>query len=194
VTVRTNISPITDDDIYLFNEGTHARMYERLGAHLQKRGTHFGVWAPSAHEVSVVGDFNGWDAKAHVLSPRGSSGIWEGVIEEAGNGTLYKFRINGSLEKTDPFGAFYEVAPKTAAIVWDLDYDWSDRKWMSTRADRNDLYAPMSIYEVHMGSWRHKAQGESLSYREIAEPLADHVEGCGFTHVEFLPVTEHPFY
>jgi len=194
VTVRTNLSPITDDDIYLFNEGTHARMYEKLGAQLQKRGTHFAVWAPSAREVSVVGDFNGWDAKAHVLSPRGSSGIWEGLVAEASNGTLYKFRINGSLEKTDPYGAFYEVAPKTAAIVWDLDYEWQDRAWMSTRADRNDLYAPMSIYEVHIGSWRHKAGNESLSYRELAEPLADHVLRCGFTHVEFLPVTEHPFY
>ena len=194
MTVRTNLSPITDDDIYLFNEGTHARMYEKLGAQLQKRGTHFAVWAPSAREVSVVGDFNGWDAKAHVLSPRGSSGIWEGLVTEATNGTLYKFRINGSLEKTDPYGAFYEVAPKTAAIVWDLDYEWQDRAWMSTRADRNDLYAPMSIYEVHIGSWRHKAGNESLSYRELAEPLADHVLRCGFTHVEFLPVTEHPFY
>ncbi len=194
MTIRTDSSPITEDDLYLFNEGTHARMYEKLGARLQKRGTHFAVWAPSAYRVSVAGDFNGWDAVAHLLEPRGSSGIWEGVIDEASNGSLYKFRINDSLEKTDPYGSFYEIAPKQAAIVWDLSYDWSDAEWMSSRANRNDLYAPMSIYEVHMGSWRHKAQGESLSYRELAEPLADHVLGCGFTHVEFLPVTEHPFY
>jgi 1,4-alpha-glucan branching enzyme len=194
VTTRTDISPITDDDIFLFNEGTHSRMYAKLGSHLLKRGTHFAVWAPSARSVSVVGDFNGWDAGAHPLTPRGSSGIWEGIIGEAGNGTLYKFRINGSLEKTDPYGSFYEVAPKTAAIVWDLDYDWQDADWMATRADRNDLYAPMSVYEVHIGSWRHKRSGESLGYRELAEPLADHVEGCGFTHVELLPITEHPFY
>ncbi len=193
-------SLITEDDLYFFNEGTHSRMYERLGAHLVEGGTHFAVWAPNAEAVSVVGEFNDWESGRHQLQPRGTSGIWEGVLDGVSNGTLYKFRIRprGSsheLEKTDPYGAFYEIAPKTAAIVWDVGYEWGDREWMQTRADKNDLYAPMSIYELHVGSWRHTSgKHESLSYRDMAEPLAEHVKACGFTHVEFLPITEYPFY
>jgi 1,4-alpha-glucan branching enzyme len=191
---------ITDDDLYFFNEGTHSRMYAKLGAHLTDLGTHFSVWAPNAEAVSVVGPFNDWESGRDTLEPRGTSGIWEGVTGDAPKGTLYKFRIrprgtSHELEKTDPYGSFYEIAPKTAAIVWGLDYEWGDRAWMEGRAARSDLSAPMSIYEMHVGSWRHvPGKIESFSYREMAEPLADHVERCGFTHVEFLPVTEYPFY
>jgi 1,4-alpha-glucan branching enzyme len=193
-------STISADDIYLFNEGTHARMYEKLGSRPGADGTSFAVWAPDAERVSVVGDFNGWDAGAHELHPRASSGIWEGFVPGIGSGTLYKYRIaprrsTRLLEKTDPYGVFYEVAPKTAAIVWDLSYEWQDAGWMRRRAEHNALDAPMSVYEVHAGSWRHRAgHNESLSYRELGEALAEHCTRMGFTHVEFLPLTEHPFY
>jgi 1,4-alpha-glucan branching enzyme len=203
-TDRTPISPITDDDIYLFNEGTHVRMYEKLGSHPMTAdgvtGTHFAVWAPAAGRVCVVGGFNDWNADAHELRPRGASGIWEAFIPGVESGSLYKFHVesrDGSYvaEKTDPYGRFFEVAPKTAAIVWDLDHEWHDTEWMRTRGPRHALDAPMSIYEVHLGSWRHvPGRQESLSYRELAPALADYVKEMGFTHVEFLPVTEHPFY
>ncbi|MFM7149561.1 MAG: alpha-amylase family glycosyl hydrolase, partial [Gemmataceae bacterium] len=198
-------SPISDQDLYLFNEGSHFRLYEKLGAHPGKQGgvhgCFFAVWAPSAATVSVMGDFNGWDKKTHPLKPRGSSGIWEGFLPGVGKGAHYKFFIASQLhdysaEKTDPFGFFQEVAPKTASIVWDHDFDWNDGDWMTRRKNNNSLSSPISIYEVHLGSWRHHAGegGFSLSYREIAEPLADHVQRMGFTHVEFLPLTEHPYY
>jgi 1,4-alpha-glucan branching enzyme len=172
-------------------------MYDKLGSHATPEGTHFAVWAPSAVSVEVIGSFDDWAPRA--LTPRDTSGIWEGIVAEAGPGTLYKFRItsrDGSiLEKTDPYGVFYEVPPKTAAIVWDLDYEWGDDDWMKDRAQRNALDAPMSIYEIHLGSWRHvEDRRESLSYRQLAPALTDHVLSTGFTHVEFLPVMEHPFY
>ncbi|HVL82065.1 MAG TPA: 1,4-alpha-glucan branching protein GlgB [Actinomycetota bacterium] len=202
--VWTDVSVLTDDDLYLFNEGTHSRLGERMGAHPLvvdgTEGTHFSVWAPDAQYVSVVGDFNGWGPGAHPLGARGKSGIWEGFVPGVGKGALYKFHIASrhggySADKTDPYGLFYEVAPKTAAIVWDLEYEWNDQEWMERRAHRNSIDAPQSIYEVHLGSWmRHDDTGHSLSYREIAPRLAEHVSRLGFTHVELLPVMEHPFF
>ncbi|HJQ78247.1 MAG TPA: 1,4-alpha-glucan branching protein GlgB [Acidimicrobiia bacterium] len=190
-------SLLTEDDLYLWNEGSHFRLYEKLGAHPVGRGTYFAVWAPNADRVSVVGDWNGWDRDSEPLSPRGVSGIWEGVIPGAGPASTYKFHVvNGDyrVDKADPFGFHHETPPKTASKVWELDYEWSDGEWMSGRAARNSLDAPISVYEVHLGSWRRGEGGRPLTYREIATLLPDYVSGHGFTHVEFLPVTEHPFY
>jgi 1,4-alpha-glucan branching enzyme len=204
--VRTDVSLLTNDDVHLFNEGTHYDLQTKLGAHLHAgkdgvAGTCFAVWAPSARSVSVVGNFNDWNKQSHPLKPRGSSGIWEGFVPGVGKGTLYKYAIvsqsgDYQVEKSDPFGVFCEVAPKTASIVWDLAYQWGDQAWMSGRAGRNSLNAPMSVYEVHLGSWRRVASegNRSLSYREMAVELAEHVKRCGFTHVELLPVMEHPFF
>ncbi|MFP3905606.1 MAG: 1,4-alpha-glucan branching protein GlgB [Acidimicrobiales bacterium] len=193
-----------DHDLHLFNEGTHRYLHRHLGAHPiaheGRPGTWFGVWAPSGREVSVVGDFNQWDPTADPLRPRGASGIWEGWIPGIGAGTLYKYSIVGpsgrTFEKADPFATLAEVPPNTASVIWDLDHTWRDDDWMSTRAQRNAIDAPISIYEVHLGSWGKVAgsDGRFPTYREIAEPLADHVEAHGFTHVELMPVMEHPFY
>src|SRR5207302_1185330 len=176
----------------------HLRLQDKLGAHPLEDGTYFAVWAPDAEFASVLGDFNGWDRDAAPLHPRERSGIWEGFVPGVGHGALYKFHLRGRAgfyaDKTDPFASFYEVPPNTASIVWDLDYDWGDREWMTTRAGRNSLDAPMSVYEVHLGSWMRDEDGWSLSYRELADRLGDYVERMGFTHVEFLPVLEHPFY
>ncbi|MEW6338284.1 MAG: 1,4-alpha-glucan branching protein GlgB [Acidobacteriota bacterium] len=199
------LSLLTDDDLFLFNEGSHFRLWEKLGAHpLEvdgRSGAMFSVWAPNADYVSVVSDRNAWDPGANPLTPRGSSGIWEGFVPGFGKGTLYKFHIASPIggyrvEKSDPLALFSEVAPKTASIVWDLDYEWGDGAWMSERRRRNALSAPMSIYEVHLGSWmRDLADGfNSFSYRELAPRLAAHVRDLGFTHVELLPVMEHPFF
>jgi len=194
-----------EDDLYLFNEGSHVRLYERLGAHSgvlgDLEGTYFAVWAPSAERVSVVGEFNKWHGGRHRLRPRGASGIWEGFVPDVGPGTLYKFRIvphDGAraLEKADPYAFACELPPKTASLVWDLDYEWGDGAWMASRGERNALDAPVSVYELHVGSWRRVA-GEgnrSLSYRELALELAEYVRDLGFTHVELLPVMEHPFF
>jgi 1,4-alpha-glucan branching enzyme len=191
--------------LYLFNEGTHLDLHRKLGAHLiekdGKQGVFFAVWAPDAHRVSVVGTFNGWNTESHPLRAREQSGIWEGFVPDIGEGTLYKYHIQSrmnqySVNKSDPFGVFHEVAPKTASIVWNLGYDWQDREWMAGRGKKNSLAAPISVYEVHLGSWR-RAKGEgyrSLSYRELAPQLAEHVKLLGHTHVEFLPVMEHPFF
>ncbi len=197
-------SRISDQDLHLFNEGTHQRLYERLGAHIGRdedgrEGTAFAVWAPDARAVDVVGDFNGWQAGRTPLSSRGVSGIWEGFVPGIGRGELYKYRIEGRAgqvqQKADPYGFLHETPPHTASIVWDLDYAWGDAEWMRTRGERNGLGAPMSIYEVHLGSWRRvPEEGErSLGYREMAPLLAAHVRKLGFTHVELLPVMEHPF-
>ena len=198
-------SRISDQDLHLFNEGTHQRLYERLGAHVGRdedgrEGTAFAVWAPDARAVDVVGDFNGWQAGRTPLSSRGVSGIWEGFVPGIGRGELYKYRIEGRAgqvqQKADPYGFLHETPPHTASIVWGLDYAWGDAEWMRTRGERNGLGAPMSIYEVHLGSWRRvPEEGErSLGYREMAPLLAAHVRKLGFTHVELLPVMEHPFY
>jgi len=203
--VDHDVSLLTEDDIFLFNEGSHFRLYEKLGAHLVehagRRGTVFAVWAPNAAHVSVMGDFNGWDKQRHALRPRGSSGIWEGFIAGVGKGMPYKYGItshhnNRWLEKADPFGIHNEVAPKTASVAWDLAYEWGDQDWMAEREARQKADAPVSIYEVHLGSWMRVPEDgyRSLSYGELAERLTDYVHSMGFTHVEFLPVMEHPFF
>ncbi|HXU61225.1 MAG TPA: 1,4-alpha-glucan branching protein GlgB [Polyangia bacterium] len=192
-------------DLHLFAEGTHARAYERLGAHLTteggRLGVAFAVWAPNAARVSVIGDFEGWGAAPAPLQRVGESGIWAAFIPGLTKGTHYKYRIesrhNGyRVDKADPYAVRAELPPATASIVWDLDYDWSDGDWMKARRARNALDAPMSIYEVHLGSWMRVPEEKNrwLTYREIAPKLAAHVRRCGFTHVELLPVAEHPFY
>src|SRR6185369_3018201 len=165
------------------------------------QGTNFAVWAPDAERVCVTGGFNAWNNESHPLQPRGQSGIWEGFIPNIGKGEIYKYhvvsRYHGyQVDKADPFAFHAENAPKTGSIVWDLDYEWRDGQWMAERARKNSLSAPVSIYEVHLGSWQRVPEdnNRSLSYREIAPKLAEYVEKMGFTHVEFLPLTEHPFY
>jgi len=188
---------LTDHDIYLFNEGTQLRMYDHLGAHLVDEGCHFAVWAPNARSVSVIGDFNGWRAGADTLLPS-DSGIWRGHVAAASGGNTYKYTIetrsDSRLEKSDPYGFLYEVAPKTASVVWDLDYDWEDGAWLQRRSGRHPHQDPMSIYELHIGSWRKKSNGDSYSYRELAPLLAEYLVDLGYTHAELMPVTEHPFY
>jgi 1,4-alpha-glucan branching enzyme len=204
--VRHGISLLTDLDTYLFREGNHFRLYQKLGAHLLTvdgtQGTLFAVWAPNAARVSVMGDFNGWNPNAHPLAVRhDGSGIWEGFVPGVGQGALYKYHIvsavNGfETDKGDPFAFFWEVSPNTASVVWDLRYEWADGEWMRTRRDRNALGAPFSVYEVHLGSWRRAPEDPSrlLTYRELARDLPPYLQDMGFTHVEFLPVMEHPFY
>ncbi len=198
-------SILTDFDLHLFNEGSHFRLYEKLGAHPRpwkgRAGTHFAVWAPNAEQVSVVGDFNDWDNSRHRLRPRDHTGIWEGWIEGIGPGALYKYHLQSRyggyrVHKADPFGFRHEAPPRTGSLVWPLDYTWADEAWMAQRGRANALSAPISIYEVHLGSWRRSPEDPSrpLSYRRLAPLLADYVAEMGFTHVEFLPVMEHPFY
>ncbi|HTU93898.1 MAG TPA: 1,4-alpha-glucan branching protein GlgB [Gemmataceae bacterium] len=196
---------LSEQDMYLFNEGSHYRLYRKLGAHPCTRqgvsGTHFAVWAPAAELVSVIGDFNGWTKDKQRLHPCGCSGIWSGFFPGIGPGTAYKYHIAShhdgyQVEKSDPFAFSMEVPPRTASIVWDLDYHWRDRAWMQQRRQHNSLAAPLSIYEVHLGSWMRvpEENNRPLMYRELAPRLADYVQRMGFTHVEFLPLTEHPFY
>ncbi len=202
---QQNTTLLTDDDIYLFNEGSHFRLYEKLGAHPMAaegaEGTYFAVWAPDAEQVSLIGDFNGWNKTSHLLYARGHSGIWERFFPGIAKGTLYKFHVASRYhgyraDKSDPFSLFNEVPPKTASIVWDLNYAWQDRSWIETRRERNKLDKPMAIYELHAGSWRRVAEEEnrSLSYREMAPALAEYIKQTGFTHVEFLPIMDHPFF
>jgi 1,4-alpha-glucan branching enzyme len=196
---------LSDQDLYLFNEGSNYRMYDKMGAHLAtnkgQSGAIFSVWAPNARSVSVVGSFNEWDSKAARLAPRGSSGIWEGFVPGADRGALYKFHIESQrhgyhIDKADPLGLMHEKPPRTASVVWNLDYQWNDSDWMQKRAERNSLRAPQSVYEVHLGSWMRvpEEHNRPLTYRETAPRLAQYVGQMGFTHVEFLPVMEHPFY
>jgi 1,4-alpha-glucan branching enzyme len=197
---------LTEQDIYHFREGTYFRAYERLGAHAferdGRRATRFAVWAPNASAVSVVGDFNGWERRRDPLAPRhDSSGIWEGTIEGVGPGALYKYHVvasdgHGGTDKADPYALRAELPPRTASVVWDLAYEWQDASWMRTRAAANSLSAPWSIYELHIGSWRRVPEeaNRSLNYRELAHALADYLAETGFTHVELMPVMEHPFY
>ena len=192
---------LTDQDIYLFREGTNARLYESLGCHPAPDGSaaHFAVWAPNAAKVSVIGDWNGWQADADGLAVRpDESGIWEGRIPGVRQGQAYKYRIVSqvggySVDKADPFATFSELPPATASRVWSLDYQWQDGGWMASRASKNGLASPMSIYELHAGSWR-RSNGEFLNYRALAHALADYINELGFTHVELMPITEHPFY
>jgi 1,4-alpha-glucan branching enzyme len=204
-TVRPDVSLLTANDLYLFNEGSHYRMHEKMGAHLINAGgevgTCFSVWAPNARSVSVIGSFNQWSPKTHRLHSRGNSGIWEGFVPGVSQGALYKFHIESHhhghrIDKTDPIGFFQEKAPRTASVVWDLDYTWSDREWMERRGAQNSVKAPVSIYEVHCGSWMRVSEEHNrpFSYREMAPKLAEYVSHMGFTHVEFLPIMEHPFY
>ncbi|MBE0425731.1 MAG: 1,4-alpha-glucan branching protein GlgB [Nitrospirae bacterium] len=204
--IMHDISLLTDDDVYLFKQGNHFKLYEKLGSHPltveDKRGTLFAVWAPNARRVSVIGDFNDWDKKSHPLKVReDGTGIWEGFIPDAGPGNIYKYHIvsrynNYKVDKGDPFTFYWQVPPRTASIVWELDYEWKDSEWMQKRYVKNALNAPISIYEVHPGSWRRVPEENNryLTYREMAHYLAHYVKEMGFTHVEFLPVTEHPFY
>jgi 1,4-alpha-glucan branching enzyme len=198
-------SILGEQDLHLFNEGSHTRLYEKLGAKPQRirgvDGTHFAVWAPNAEHVSVAGDWNGWKREADPLRPRAASGIWEGFVPGAALGANYKYAIRSryrgyQVEKADPFAFHAETPPDTASKIWGLDYTWSDEEWMRTRGGRVALGAPVSIYELHLGSWRRGgAHGERfLTYRELAPQLADYVAELGFTHVELLPVMEHPFY
>ena len=194
------MSRLTDDDLHLFNEGTHYRLHQKLGAHVSPRGgVDFAVWAPNAAAVEVAGDWNGW-LGGTPLAPRGHSGIWEGHDARATADHRYKYRITARsgqrLEKADPFAAFAELPPATASIVWNGAHAWGDERWMQTRHERARLDAPWSIYEVHLGSWmrEHGGHGRALDYREIGQRLAEHAGRLGFTHVELMPVMEHPFY
>jgi len=200
----TQVQWLTDYDLYLFSEGTLRRAYEKLGAHIGerdgRRGVHFAVWAPNAREVSVIGDYNAWNPDANPLSVRPEAGIWEGFVPDIGPNTLYKYHIasnykNYQVDKADPYGFAAEIRPHTASRVCDLGYSWNDGAWMANRARKNALDVPISIYEVHLGSWRRVPEEGNrwLNYRELAVQLADYVHDAGHTHVEFLPVTEHPF-
>ncbi len=195
---------LSSDDLYLFNEGSHFGLQHKLGSHPGEidgvAGVHFAVWAPDAERLSVLGDFNGWQSGAHPLSPSGESGIWSGFIPGLSAGSAYKYRVESryagyKVEKADPFAFAYEIPPKTASLVWDLGYEWGDSSWMAGRAEANALSAPMSIYEMHLGSWRRVPEdgNRSLTYRELAAQLVPYLVDMGYTHVEFMPVMEHPF-
>ena len=191
---------LTEHDIYLFKEGSHGELYAKLGCHLLEHGgASFGVWAPNAAKVSVIGDWNGWGAHEDALAPRSDgSGIWECTVPAAQRGQAYKYRIRSAAndyagDKADPIGFYSELAPATGSRVWSLEWGWQDANWMQSRAARNGLDAPMSIYELHLGSWRRK-DGHLPNYRDVAHELAEYMLQLGFTHVELMPVTEHPFY
>lgn len=190
---------LTENDLYLFQEGTHTKLSDVMGAHvLEGGGTRFSVWAPNARSVSVTGTFNEWRKDADYLSPAGA-GIWTGQIAGAHVGAHYKFHVEAEeflANKADPFAFFDDTPPQTSSIIWDLGYSWSDQHWMANRRNPNSIDAPISIYEVHLGSWRRVAdqKNRSLTYRELAAQLIPYVKEMGFTHVEFLPVMEHPFF
>ncbi|HEX5052286.1 MAG TPA: 1,4-alpha-glucan branching protein GlgB [Planctomycetota bacterium] len=197
-------SLLSDDDLHLFNEGSHFRLYRHMGAHpltvAGQRGTYFAVWAPNAARVSVMGEWNGWRVDGEPLQARQDSGIWDGFLPGVEPGAHYKFHIvarNGyEVDKADPFAFRSEVSPATASVVTELDHTWGDSAWMKQRARKNDVKAPISIYEVHLGSWRRgpDAPDQPLGFRELAPLLVEHLQAMQFTHVELLPVTEHPFY
>jgi len=196
---------ITDYDIYLFREGKHFSLYEKLGAHIMEvkgvKGIFFAVWAPNAKSVSVIGNFNGWLKDAHHLMRRDDdSGVWQGFVPGVGKGEAYKYFItsqhnNYTVEKADPVAFYSEQPPKTASVVWEYNYNWNDQKYMKTRGEKNALDSPYSVYEVHLESWRRKSgqDNQPLSYSELAEQLTDYVKEMGYTHVELMPVTEYPF-
>ncbi len=197
-------SRFTDFDISLFKAGNHYRLYEKFGAHIMtldgENGTYFSVWAPGAKRVAVIGDFNFWQEDSNPLNVRwDESGIWEGFISNVGKGSIYKYKIQSSIndvktEKTDPFARRCEHPPKTASVVWDDEFSWNDKKWMKNRKKNNALDAPFSIYEVHLGSWKKKIdENRFLSYIELAQELVDYVDEMNFTHVEFMPIMEYPY-
>jgi 1,4-alpha-glucan branching enzyme len=205
--VRSSALPpwLSGYDLHLLGEGTHFRAYEKLGAHLGesggRRGVHFAVWAPNASQVSVIGDFNAWTPGSNALQSRGAVGIWEGFVPDLEPGSRYKHHITSQsagyeVDKADPYAFAAELRPQTASRVCDLGtYSWGDSKWMANRATRNGLDCAVAIYEVHLGSWRRVPEEGNrwLTYREMAVQLADYVHDAGYTHVEFLPVMEHPF-
>jgi 1,4-alpha-glucan branching enzyme len=197
-------SLLTDFDLYLFNEGTHVRVYDKLGAHVVTLdgtpGVIFSVWAPNADAVSVIGDFNHWDPAATPLQPRQASGIWESFVPGLRQGALYKYSIKPRfspyrIEKADPVGFAAELRPQTASVVWDLSqYEWGDQMWVARRGQAQAFDAPISIYEVHLGSWKRvPGTGGFLTYRDLARQLAEYCQMMGYTHVELLPISEHPF-
>ncbi len=197
-------SLLTDYDVYLFNEGTNVRAYRKLGAHPTEldgvQGTFFAVWAPSAEEASVIGDFNEWNPSKHALRPRGSSGVWEGFVPGAGHGATYKFSIrprhsSQRIDKADPYAFAAELRPRTASMVWDLDrYTWNDADWLAERGKRQAFDAPISIYEVHLGSWMRVPETNGfLTYQDLGQRLAEYCTTMGYTHVELLPIAEHPY-
>ncbi len=203
--VEHDYSLLTDYDVQLFREGRHHRLYEKLGAHsiddADRFGTYFALWAPNARSVSVIGDYNSWKKDSHPLGRRwDGSGIWEGFIPDVGAGELYKYYVTSKsgrgTDKGDPFASRWEIPPKTASIVWDLDYSWGDSQWMRERRKHNALASPISVYEVHLGSWRRVPEegDRCLTYRDVASYLPGYASDMGFTHVEFLPLMEHPFY
>jgi 1,4-alpha-glucan branching enzyme len=187
-------------DVYLFREGTNTRLYTAMGCVLGPEVATFRVWAPSASSVAVVGAFNEWDSGRHAMTARADgSGIWEATIPGVRRGDAYKYRVVGgdgtyTMDKADPFALYAEAPPLTASRAWTLDYEWGDADWMASRRSRNALDAPVSIYEMHLGSWRRGADNRLPTYREVAQPLAEYLRDQGFTHVELMPVTEHPFY
>ncbi|MET0440780.1 MAG: alpha-amylase family glycosyl hydrolase, partial [Casimicrobiaceae bacterium] len=192
-------SLLGEQDLYLFREGSHSRFYRQMGCHVDEHGATFRVWAPNASAVSTIGDWNEWKAGDCALRPRAdSSGVWEGHDPRVQRGQRYKYRIVGpdgrARDKADPFAFYSEVPPGTASRAWTLEYEWGDSAWIAQRARRNSLASPMSIYEVHLGSWRRPEHNALPTYRDIARQLAEYVAQQGFTHVELLPLTEHPFY
>jgi len=193
---------LSDYDMYLFGEGRHQEIYEKLGAHPREidgvTGINFAVWAPNCYKVAVVGEFNHWDSRTHAMQSRGSIGIWEIFIPDIDVGTIYKYEVRSHnqgyrAQKADPYGFFAEVRPNTASIVYDINqYDWQDDQWMTERATKDTLAQPMNTYEIHLGSWRRKPNGDFLSYRDLANELVPYLVDMGYSHIELLPITEHP--
>ncbi len=203
---KANPPPVfTSFDIHLFHEGKHRHLYQKLGSHIAEvngeKGVHFAVWAPNAEAVHVVGDFNGWNSESHALAPIENSGIWAGFIPGIGQGCLYKYHIASKFggywaEKGDPFALRWETPPRTASVVWEISEKWTDHEWLAKRKSADHHRSPMSIYEMHLGSWKRNPEegNRFLTYLELAEQLPAYLLELGFTHVEFLPVMEHPFY
>ena len=205
-TIRTGSGRwLTDFDLHLLSEGTHYHAWEKLGSHAMTiagvSGVHFSVWAPNAQRVSVIGDFNGWDGRVHVMRRLMPSGMWELFVPGLADGACYKFEVRTGagdlLQKVDPYARAFEVPPKTASVTWtDGRYEWRDHDWMRDRVALNGWQdRPMSIYEVHLGSWRRKPEQDDrfLTYRELADELVPYAREMGYTHIELLPVMEHPF-